>query len=161
MIILRPTKMLAKRLTLAVAPQEIVPSNPYVDWSVHQFTFSRHRFLIAVNTRSLLPVILSARGIANGPTFAKGILQNIEVHLRAWGWGELWERFVLPEAGTVALAPITSRSVLGSINELVYFASVEMNAGLSPCEASFRLRGIPMTYLKGTSADKVFPHMAT
>jgi len=28
MIILRPTKMLAKRLTLAVAPQEIVPSKP-------------------------------------------------------------------------------------------------------------------------------------
>jgi len=83
------------------------------------------------------------------------------MHLRNLGWGDLAEKYLLPKAGAVGIAPIPNRSMLGSINEMVYFASVEMNAGLSPGEASFRLREIPMTYLKGTSAGRVFPHMAT
>jgi hypothetical protein len=161
MILLRPTKMLAKRLSLTVAARPTAPSNPYADWSVHQFTFSRYRFLVAVNTRSLLPVVMPSRGITDGPTFVRTVLQNIESHLRDTGWGNLADKYLLPEMGAVALAPIESRSLLGSINEMVYFARVEMNAGLSPDEASVRMREIPMTYLEGgTSPDRIFPYMA-
>jgi hypothetical protein len=160
MLTLRPTKMLARRMALSVGPSEGPAANPYADWSLHNFIFSRCRYLIVVNTRSLLPVVIPARGITNGPILVKAMMESIGDNLRLSGWGSLFERFILVETGTTKIAPIESRSLLGSINELVFFAKVELNAGVPADAAGFRLREIPMTYLGGTSADRIFPQMA-
>lgn len=159
MLTLRPTKTLARRMALSVEPSEGPLANPYADWSLHNFTFSSYRYLIVVNTRSLLPVVIRARGITTGPVLVAALMKSVGDNLRISGWGSLFERFILADAAATKFAPIEGRSLLGSINELVYHAKVELNAGLPAEAAGFRLREIPMTYLGGNSADRIFPLM--
>jgi hypothetical protein len=161
MIVLRLTKMLAKRLSLTVAPQAIDSTNPYADWCVHQFSFVRHRFLIAVNTRSLLPVVMPARGATDRATLITRVLQQVEMHLRDRGWSELFEEFILPEASAVILGTIDNRSLQSSINDLIFLASAYLESGLSVSDVNFRLGEAPMGYLEMDHPRMVFPRMGT
>ena len=66
---------------------------------------------------------------------------------------------MLPGSAAARNASIESRSLLGSINELVYFAAVEMSAGVASSEATFRLRQVPVTYLGQKAPEDIFQKM--
>lgn len=60
-----------------------------------------------------------------------------------------FERLVVPEMARVSFSKSLNRAVVGSMNELVFHAKLDLIEGeLSPYEVSFRLNMMPMGYLK-------------
>jgi len=64
------------------------------------------------------------------------------------GYHFLRGRAFLPETGTILFAKALNRSVIGSMNDLVYNAQVLLTENeISPFDVSFELNKMPMSYL--------------
>jgi hypothetical protein len=144
---IRPTKMLARQLGIDLpAGMPAVPSRT-ADWCAHSFTFRRRRWLAFFNTASLYPVFAHAQGVNDGETLARRLAgMGIQV-LRQNGHFEQAKRLE-SEMDAVQWAPIPDRTVLGSINELIYLAESWLDdSDLTPTTLSLKLGQIPMSAL--------------
>lgn len=54
---IRPTKMLARRLAIALPPAPPAVANRVADWCEHEFRVGRYRYLMFCSTASLYPVV--------------------------------------------------------------------------------------------------------
>jgi hypothetical protein len=160
MLTLRPTQRLARRLAVEL-PDALVPvDKPHADWCVHAFTAGRVRYLIATNTCALLSVVLRARGITDDRALITRTLAAIGDHLRGTGREFLFERLIAAEAGEVRFVPIGSRSVLGSINGLVFQAKWFLEkSDLAPSEVSARINRTPLSVLRHGDPEREFAAM--
>ena len=135
-------------------------TNWVADWCVQDFSAGRIRYLLFVNTASLYPVIVHARGLNSLDrlvnAFETGLRQTLqgtlaENHLKRW---------ILPELSKVELGRIPGRSLLGSTNDFIRMAYFHLHEdGLSLEETSRELAQAPMSYLGGKSPDRVFPKL--
>jgi hypothetical protein len=145
-MILRLSQKLAKKIK--VAPSHGLPpdSNPFVDWSSHLFTAERTQFIILTNTPSLYSTVMYGRGIADDNQFIRRALESIREFMVDDGQEFIYERFIAPASETVRFSKALSRSVTGSVNDLVFHAKMWLiERDLSPHETSFRLNEIPMS----------------
>jgi hypothetical protein len=130
------------------------------DWCAHEFRVSRHRYLIFCNTAALYPVVMMASGVTDGPKLAARLMGGLQTCLRG---GEVEIRFrqrILVEMPVIQWAPIPDKSVLGSINELVFAAKCRLeDRDCGPEELSRWLARTPMTILGGNSPDRMFPKL--
>src|SRR5215218_9219468 len=73
-MILRLSEKVAKRLGIGARPSMPLATDPLSDWSVHEFVVHRRRLMIAVNTPSLLALIVPGRGMRNVRQIQRGIV---------------------------------------------------------------------------------------
>ena len=148
MITLRPTQMLAQRIS-AIVPAAPVPVElPYTDWCAHTFTAQRYRYVILTNTFSLLSVVAPGTGLTTEDAFVRHAISAIREYLRASQRTSALERLVGPAGDEVRLARLSDRAVMGSMNELIYLAKLDLiEGGLSPAETSERLNEVPLSML--------------
>lgn len=158
MLTIRPTKMLARRLQIDGVP-EVVPvvTNRVADWCVHEFKFSRWRYLMFCNTASLYPVVTEARGVTDDDTLIKRMTAALRGNLEGGPYAFLHERWIAPHALNVQFAPIPDRSVLGGMNELIFAAKIGLEDGMTPSELSSWLAETPLSKLGMNSPERVFP----
>jgi hypothetical protein len=158
MLTIRPTQMLARRLGIEVPPVPPELPNRVADWCAHEFSVSRHRYLIFCNTASLYPVVMMATGVTDGPKLVMRLMGGLQTCLRGGALQTQFEQRIVTEGPSVQWAPIPGKSVLGSINELVFLAKCGLEDRDDGPEALSRwLARTPMSALGMNSPARVFP----
>ncbi len=158
MLTIRPTKMLARRLGLGLpkAPPEV--TNRVADWCAHEFRVSRHRYLIFCNTAALYPVVTYGRGVTDGHSLVERLADGLKQCLMGTELEFQFQRWIVPELAVVQWAPIPGKSILSSVNEMIFQATYGLeNRDYSLVDLSRWLARTPMTALGGNSPDRVFP----
>lgn len=152
--------MLARRLGIELPKAPPVVTNRVADWCAHEFRVSRHRYLFFCNTASIYPVVMMATGVTDGPKLAARLLGGLKTCLRERDLEAQFHHRIIVEGPFVQWAPIPGKSILGSINELVFAAKLGLESGeYSPEELSRWLARTPMKVLGMNSPDRVFPKL--
>lgn len=160
MLTIRPTKMLARRLGIEVPSALPEVTNRVADWCAHEFKVSRVRYLIFCNTASLYPVVMKAAGVTDGMELAARMMGGLQTCLIGGDLAAQFEQRILTEMPLVQWAPVPGRSILGSINDLVFQAQCGIEDGVEgPLELSRWLARNPMSVLGMNSPDRVFPKL--
>lgn len=103
--------------------EDIAPAphpNPFADWSASLFAADRSQYILVTITRSLYSVVMFGKGVPHVGAFITRAIQNIGELMRDDGYEFLHQRAFLPETGTISFASALNRSVIGSMNDLVY-----------------------------------------
>ena len=124
--------------------------NPYADWSAHLFVADRTQYIIVSNTKSLYSTVLYGKGITNDNQFLGRALDSIREFMEGDGQAFAYQRFIAPSSGTVRFTKARNRSVTGSMNELVAYATLWLTEGaLSTFDVGFRLNDLLLSSLAG------------
>jgi hypothetical protein len=127
-MVLRLSQKLAKKLKTPVSKSAPADPSPFADWSAHLFTADRTQFLILTNTQSLYSTEFYGRGISNESQFLDRALSSIREFMVADGEEFIFRKFIAPASGNVRFASALSRSVTGSMNDLIYHATMWLGA---------------------------------
>lgn len=140
--------MLASRTRIPLPVGNVPVEKAHVDWCAHTFTAQRFRYTILTNTHSFLSVVMRGSGIGDENDFIRATIGALREYLVSSDRRRVWEQLMEPAAGEVRFARIPDRRVMGTINELVFQATVELiEGGLSPHETSDRLNQVPLSAL--------------
>jgi hypothetical protein len=148
-LIFRVTRKLASKIK--TAPVEALPAHddPLLDWTANLFRLSRWQCLILTNSASLYSVIFPGRGITNEQAFVGRGLKSLRDSLFLDGMLDVFETMIAPAADSVSFCKASDRSVLGSINELVFQATCDfLETGYPLVLVNRRINRIPMSRLK-------------
>lgn len=160
MFLLRPTQKLARRLGLQIPATLPEVKNRLADWCAQDFQAGRIRYLLFVNTASLFPVIVPARGVTTLGRLMRAFDDGAKLTLQRTPWMSQFDRWIAPELSEVQLGRIPGRSLLGSTNDFIRMACFYLHEdGVSPEETSVHLARAPMGYLGMNSPDRVFPKL--
>ena len=160
-MVIRISAKLGKKIDLR--PDRVLPAdpNPFSDWSAHLFTADRTQYILISNTASLYSMVMFGRGITDDCRFLDRVTGYMGEFLRADDHGFIFERLIMPRLGRVSFSKALNRSVIGSMNDLVFQAQIDLIEGaMSPFDVSFRLNEVPMSYLEHVTPRASFQHLA-
>ena len=153
-MIFRLSQKLAQKLGEGNLLSLPLDENPYADWSAHLFTADRTPYIILTNTKSLYSVVMFGKGITDGCVLIDRALNTIREFMDADGQAFIYQRFIAPASGNVRFAKALDRSVTGSINELVKFATFWLaEDDIAPHEVGFRLNDILLSALGRSKSE--------
>jgi hypothetical protein len=152
-MIFRLSQKLAKKLKEGNLPETPLDDNPYADWSAHLFTVARTQYIIITNTKSLYSVVMYGKGIADYSQFISQALNALREFMEDDGQSFVYQRLIAPASGSVRFAKTLDRSVTGSINELVKFATYYLENEMSPHDLGFKLNDVPMSALGSSKSE--------
>ena len=157
MLTLRPTQMLARRLHLTVPAAPPPVANRVADWCAHEFTASRHRYLLFWNTAAFLPVLVHGRGVRDDHDLIMRLVDGLKLVMTGNDLQFYFQRWIEPELGEVQWAPIPSRSVLGTLNDFMIMAQYHLTErNQSPLEIAELMAKAPMSALGMNSPAEAF-----
>ena len=155
-MILRFSIKLGSRLRVGTLKPLPLDDAPVADWTGHVFFFRRTPYILLCNTATLYSAVIYAKGITNDSIFLTQVLTTLRDAMEADGLAFAYERFIVPRTGLVHLASTLSRSVTGSMNELVNYAkAVLADDEVSPFDLGFRLNDL---LLSASSTDESRPY---
>jgi hypothetical protein len=147
-MIIRLSQKLATKLKEGNLPSVPLDENPYADWSAHLFVVDRTQYIIVANTKSMYSVVLYGKGITDDSEFISRALSALGQFMEDDGQSFVYQRLIAPTAASVKFAKALDRSVTGSINELVKFATYYLQDDeISPHELGFKLNDILLSAL--------------
>jgi len=159
-MILRVTAKLGKKIKNI--PEAALPleANPFTDWSAHLFTAERRQYVLVANTASLYSVVMPGRGITDVKSFIRRIRLALRQLLSIEGYDRLYWTIIESEMDSVVVSKALNRSVIGSINDLV-FGAQHFLAGneRTLIEVSLLLNETPLSYLDSNPRE-VFRSLA-
>lgn len=158
MLTLRPTKMLARRLGIALPAMPPPVANRVADWCVHEFRDGGCRYLMLCNTASLYPIVTHARGVNDEGALIERCSEAMRLNFVGTEREFQFQRWIVPELTEVQWAPIPDKVVLSSVNEMIFMA--RQGRDKSPVELSRWLAETPMKAIGHNSPDRVFPKLA-
>lgn len=152
-MILRLSQRLNKKIKAGKLRDTPLDENPFADWSCHLFTAGRTQYIILTNTKSLYSCVMYGKGITDDKRLINGALSTIREFMEDDGHASAYERFIIPSSRTTVSGKALSRSVTGSITELIKFAQPWLvEDDISPHSLGFKLNGILLSPL-GTEAN--------
>ena len=99
--------------------------------------------ILVSNTATLYSTVLYAKGITNDSVFIVRVMAALREFMEADGLAFTYDRFIMPRTGLIRFASTFSRSVTGSMNELIAFAQVLLaDDEMSPFDLGFRLNDL-------------------
>lgn len=144
MITLCCSAKVRRRLGLSArlpAPSE--PSTRLGNWYVHLVQFGRLQVVLATSERSLLTVILPARGLREA--IEENLRTSVGQLLWALGMSPNVVKRELEAMKPATFAAATNRRVIGSMNEFAVQLGAELNEVRDPLALSMRLSDTPMS----------------
>jgi hypothetical protein len=123
-------------------------ASPLLDWSVRAFAAGRTEYVLLSNTRSLYSAVLDGVVNENAARFAERVVGVIRAILEGAGHGPFAciSSELTPES--VRFAKGLDRTVTGSMNELVAYATTMLAGGdLSVPEVGVRLNDLLLSAL--------------
>jgi hypothetical protein len=139
-MIFRLTQSLNARVKAGNLEALPLHENPLLDWSAHLFPVGRSSFILLSNTASLLSVVVSAHGITSQARFRALAFDSVRQCVELHGVGSVSRTIAAADGDTVRFAKALSRSVSGSMNELVRLAELLLAEGeLTLSEVGHRL----------------------
>ncbi len=156
-MIFRLSQKLAKKLKVALKSVALPDENPFADWSAHLFTARRTQYIILTNTSSLYSVLMLGKGITDDSLFLNAALAHIRESLCREGMEFIFRNFIEPASREVAFSKPLNRSVIGSMNDLVFQAKFLLTEREeSSSEVSSQLDETPMSALRYRNPREVF-----
>jgi hypothetical protein len=153
-MIFRLSQKLATKLKEGRLPEVPLDDNPYADWSAHLFAVARTQYIIVANTRALYSVVMYGKGITGDNEFITRALSALREFMEDDGQSFVYQRLIAPTSGGVRFAKALDRSVTGSINELVKFATCYLEDGeTSPYDIGFKLNNVLLSALDPSKKD--------
>jgi hypothetical protein len=139
-MILRFSQKLSSRLKAGTLKPLPMDDAPVADWTSHLFFFERTPHILVSNTKTLYSTVLYAKGITNDSVFISRFMSHLRAFMEADGMAFAYDRFISPRTGVIHLASTFSRSVTGSMNELIGYAKVFLaDEETSPFDLGFQL----------------------
>ena len=139
MIVFRCTRRLAKRLRVGLADDALPSTGVLGDWYANSLNVGHSRYVLCLSARTLLPVILPARRSEfpnRFPDYLADMLNLIGIP------NPVIERETA-EAAESVFARTQNRSLIGSLNDFIFSASVYLEHGESVLDANLRLAEMP------------------
>jgi hypothetical protein len=147
-MIFRLSQKLATKLHETALLSVPLDENPYADWSAHLFTVARTQYIIVANTKSMYSVVFYGKGITDYSEFISRALSALREFMEDDGQSFVYQRLIAPTAVSVKFAKALDRSTVGSINELLKFATYYLQDDeISPHDLGFRLNDILLSAL--------------
>lgn len=142
MITIHCTRKLLNRLRVEGADPVSAPTAVLGDWYANLLFSRPTQLILCMSERSLLPVVVPARGAG---ALGERLRGSLEVLLRAFGASASTIDGELREMESVAYGPARSRRALGSLNDFMFHLDVLVRdrPHLSFEEMSIRLAGTP------------------
>jgi len=160
-MIFRLSQKLNAKIEAGTLTAHPLNENAFADWSAHLFVAGRTQYLLLSNTKSLYSTAMYAKGITTDNRLIDRALEAMREFMEADDQAFIYQRLIAPTCGTVYFAKALDRSVTGSMNDLVYHATVWLTeGGLSPFDVGFKLNGIPFSTLGYATPREVFTAMA-
>jgi hypothetical protein len=142
-MIFRFSQKLGSRLKTGTLKPLPMDDAPVADWTSHLFFSGRTPYILVSNTAALYSTVLYAKGITDDSVFVVRVMSALREFMEADGLVFAYDRFVMPRTGTIRFASAHSRSVTGSINELISYAKVLLaDDEVSPFDLGFRLNDL-------------------
>jgi hypothetical protein len=138
-IVYRCTQRLAKRLRVPLADDAFPSSGALGDWYANILNVASARLVLCLSEHTLLPVILPVRKSEfpnQFPLYLGRVLSGV-------GIPDLLVERETRLAIQPAFAKTRDRSLLGSLNDFVFSASVFLDAGDSILDANLKLAEMP------------------
>ena len=127
MFTLRCTAKLLKQMRATPEPNPPASTTLLGDWYANRIQMGRTPVVLAVSEKSLLSVLLPARGVAALPTSLPDAVAKVLAFL------EIPEAILEEEVAAMregcVVAKTASRRVLGSMNDMAYMAEAGICAG--------------------------------
>ncbi len=156
-MIVRVSAKLGKKIHVSPAKSLPANPNPFADWSARLFTADRVQYILITNTPSLYSMVMYGRGVTDDSQFLSRITSCMREFMRDDGHAFLFERLIAPSTARVAFSKPLNRSVIGSINELVFQAKfILIEREMSPHNTSLQLNDVPMSSLKYANPREAF-----
>lgn len=147
-MILRVTAKLGR--AIGVSPSVSLPADPspFVDWTAHLFHAVRIPYIIITNTTSLYSMVMDGRGVTTNSLFLQKAMGTMLETLSRDGLRLIFDRLIVPSTARIWFSKTISRSVTGSMNDLVFQAKLFFrDECLSPSDVSSRLNQTPLSYI--------------
>jgi uncharacterized protein DUF6933 len=153
-MILRLSQKVCTKIKAGAMPTLPLDENPFADWSANLFVADRKQYILLCNTKSLYSTVMYGKGITNVSHFIERVLGSIQKALEDDGHESISLRFIAPASGTVSFAKALNRSVTGSMNDLIRFATAWLvEEGLSPHDVGFKLNDILLSAIAPSKSD--------
>jgi hypothetical protein len=147
-MIFRASQKLATKLKLPKLRPLPADVNPFADWSAHVFLVGRTSYVILTNTTSLYSVLLPAAGLTTEVRFLEAAYDAVESFMEVDQLGAMHRKFIAPSTDSVQFATALSRSVTGSMNDLILGAKLWLREDdLPPNVIMANLNETPMSSL--------------
>jgi hypothetical protein len=154
-MILRLSQKLCTKIKAGQLHSFPLDENPFGDWSAHVFVADRKQYVIVSNTKSLYTVVMPGRGITNDRQFIEHALRSMREFLKADDQESVYDRLIAPASATVRFGKALDRSVTGSMNDMIRFATnwlIEDN--LSPDNIGFKVNDLLLSAIAPSKSAK-------
>lgn len=159
-MLFRPSLKLAKRMKVSKLVELPLNGNPLGDWSGNIFNVSRTQYIILSNTKSLYSCLMLAKGITTQQAFVARASETIRDFMEQDGQPSNVCSLISNADMSASFAKSLSRSVIGSMNDLVFGAKLMLSDGIDEHEVSVRLNETPLKALKYANPREVFGQIA-
>jgi hypothetical protein len=134
-LVVHATGKLARKLRVSDLTAVASETRPHLVWYANVFTAERVQYILTTNAVSLYSVLIPGRGITSAGEYMRQFLPKLQEHLRDDGFGLIYERCIAPYAGDIIIAKTASRSVLGSMNDMMRLSKFQFTDGdMTPFE---------------------------
>lgn len=110
---------MAKKLKINQLPTVNDDPGPYLEWYSNVFRANRVQYIITTEAKSLLTIVMYGRGITDENTFIRNWLGLLRDYLLDIGGEFILQRIIGPQTDEFSFAKTASRSILGSMNDMV------------------------------------------
>lgn len=125
-MIFRITQRLARKLK--VTPPAALPphENPFLDWTANLFMVSRWQCIILTNSPSLYSVVIAGKGVPNEKALVECGMKALCNTMMLDGIVTIFDTEIAPALESASFCKAGDRSVLASMNQLVYQAKCDL-----------------------------------
>ena len=151
MIIIHCTQKAQKRLKMPFTENLPETNSRLGNWYCNEFTHNRSKYLLFTNERSLVSIVISAKSAKNTDGYLELFRQRFFKIMFNWEIPQPAIEHELNQIHEITFAKTQSRSVLGSMNDIVQCVSHHSYATGNPPdspEAFTQLARMPMGALK-------------
>ena len=159
-MILRFTGKLSKKLK--TGPLSKIDEDPgsYLDWYANLFTAQRYQYILVTEAKSLLSVVMHGGGVTDGDKFIKQFLSQLHEYLNDTGNRLIYERIIVPQTGVMKMSKTASKSVLGSMNDMINLSKVYLeDEEIGPWDLMKKLNRTPFKAINYSYPEEAFRKM--
>lgn len=148
-MIFRLTQKLARKIKVEPVDARPPHENPLLDWTANLFMVSRRQCILLTNSRTLYSVVFRGKGVSDEKTFVGQSMTALDQCLTHDGILGLYDAEMEPALGSPEFCKASDRSVLSSMNQLVFYAKCDLlKIGHPLPVVNRRLNRIPMSKLE-------------
>lgn len=128
-MILRLTKKAADYFHIKLVKSEKKAENDLCEWYCNLFIANRRKYFLVVNAITLYSIIFPAKGIKNESGFINSFLSELSDQMISDGFNDIFDNKIKNNCEEVYYYKTESRSVLGSMNDMINMLKYSIEVG--------------------------------